>query len=213
MRILVVDDSRAVRDSVCALLHLHGHTAVEAATYTDALEVVRTQAVDVVLSDVTYPRTPGGDEAACGFELATDCQALEIPVALMSGRPIDVWQHPEVLMVPTLKKPFRIEQLLGVLGRLIRRETVRESPAELPEPDQDPEPEIDDTVRCCPDCERPNQFGEVCPACLSRRQVLSRLMDYVRPYKGKAILGLTLAVLVTTAGLAHAVNEEGALEE
>lgn len=27
------------------------------------------------------------------------------------------------------------------------------------------EPEIDDSVKCCPDCERPNQFGEVCQSC------------------------------------------------
>lgn len=31
------------------------------------------------------------------------------------------------------------------------------------------EPEIDDSVRCCPDCERPNQFGEVCSSCLRER--------------------------------------------
>jgi hypothetical protein len=33
------------------------------------------------------------------------------------------------------------------------------------------EPEIDDTVHCCPDCERPNQFGEVCPDCELERQM------------------------------------------
>jgi hypothetical protein len=25
---------------------------------------------------------------------------------------------------------------------------------------------IDDTVHCCPECERPNQFGELCENCL-----------------------------------------------
>jgi len=27
------------------------------------------------------------------------------------------------------------------------------------------EPSHDDSVRCCPDCERPNQFGELCAEC------------------------------------------------
>jgi hypothetical protein len=27
------------------------------------------------------------------------------------------------------------------------------------------EPYIDDTVHCCPECERPNQFGELCESC------------------------------------------------
>lgn len=32
--------------------------------------------------------------------------------------------------------------------------------------EKDPEPEIDDSVKYCPDCERPNQFGERCPSCI-----------------------------------------------
>ncbi len=33
------------------------------------------------------------------------------------------------------------------------------------------EPEHDDSVKCCPDCERPNQFGELCGECERERQV------------------------------------------
>jgi len=32
------------------------------------------------------------------------------------------------------------------------------------------EPDHDDTVHCCPDCERPNQFGELCPSCERERE-------------------------------------------
>jgi hypothetical protein len=28
------------------------------------------------------------------------------------------------------------------------------------------EPDYDDTVKCCPNCETPNQFGELCHRCL-----------------------------------------------
>lgn len=31
------------------------------------------------------------------------------------------------------------------------------------------EPDHDDTVHCCPDCERPNQFGELCFSCAQDR--------------------------------------------
>lgn len=31
------------------------------------------------------------------------------------------------------------------------------------------EPEFDDGVKCCPECESPNQFGELCPACREER--------------------------------------------
>jgi hypothetical protein len=35
------------------------------------------------------------------------------------------------------------------------------------------EPEIDDTVKACPDCETPNQFGELCNRCIDE------LTDYL----------------------------------
>lgn len=31
------------------------------------------------------------------------------------------------------------------------------------------EPDIDDSVLFCPDCERPNQFGELCDTCARER--------------------------------------------
>lgn len=43
--------------------------------------------------------------------------------------------------------------------------------AEEPLSDPNEEPDHDDTVHCCPDCEQPNQFGELCPRCQHDRQV------------------------------------------
>lgn len=39
------------------------------------------------------------------------------------------------------------------------------------EDDEDEEPSHDDSVKCCPDCERANQFGEVCADCERERQL------------------------------------------
>ena len=44
-------------------------------------------------------------------------------------------------------------------------------------------------------------WSEVCPACLSRRKVLTRLLDYVKPYKWRAATGFVLALLVAISGL------------
>lgn len=33
------------------------------------------------------------------------------------------------------------------------------------------EPDHDDEVKCCPDCERPNQFGELCSDCQRERAI------------------------------------------
>lgn len=39
------------------------------------------------------------------------------------------------------------------------------------QPVEDCDPDFDDTVKCCPDCERPNQFGEICPSCEHDRRL------------------------------------------
>jgi len=46
-------------------------------------------------------------------------------------------------------------------------------------------------------------WSEICPACLCRRKVLSRLLDFTRPYKWRVLTGFLLAILVTVAGLAR----------
>lgn len=48
------------------------------------------------------------------------------------------------------------------------------------DPEEDvPEPDHDDTIKFCPDCERPNQFGELCLDCTRERQMAE---DAGEPY-------------------------------
>ena len=44
-------------------------------------------------------------------------------------------------------------------------------------------------------------WSETCPACLSKRRVLSRLLDFVKPYRWQALIGFVMALLGTLAGL------------
>jgi len=46
----------------------------------------------------------------------------------------------------------------SLCGRWIEDECEHEEPQE--------EPHIDDTVHCCPECETPNQFGQLCYRCI-----------------------------------------------
>jgi two-component system chemotaxis response regulator CheY len=80
MKILVADDSRAMRLIVTRTLRqagYDGHDVVEAEDGQDALEKVRSEAPDLVLSDWNMPRMTGiellrslrasGSEVAFGF--------------------------------------------------------------------------------------------------------------------------------------------------
>ncbi len=40
-----------------------------------------------------------------------------------------------------------------------------------------PEPSHDDSVKCCPDCEKPNQFGELCAECTRDRDAREATVD------------------------------------
>ena len=48
----------------------------------------------------------------------------------------------------------------------------------------------------CDKCGRPiPAWSEFCPACTSKRKILLRVTDFVKPYKRRAIVGMSMAVL------------------
>lgn len=58
-RILIVDDSLMVRESYTELLRGRGYTVEQASDGEEALELIRTQSVDLAIVDVMMP-TKGG---------------------------------------------------------------------------------------------------------------------------------------------------------
>ncbi len=71
------------------------------------------------------------------------------------------------------------------------------------EEDLPPEPPKGDEKKIrCDKCDRViPPWAEVCPACMVRRKVLSRLLDFVRPHKKWALFGFLLALVATLANL------------
>jgi ATP-binding cassette subfamily B protein len=66
------------------------------------------------------------------------------------------------------------------------------------------EPPSDDEKKLrCDKCGRViPTWAENCPACMSRRTILWRLLDFVRPYKARAAGGLIVAICLTAVGVA-----------
>ncbi len=113
MRILVCEDSAAVRTTVKAALEYAGHEVILAADYADGVYALTTTRLDGVLTDVSYPRYLGASEGPHGIELAQDAAARGVPCILISGQPINLDQHPEAEGIPFLSKPFLLEELLA----------------------------------------------------------------------------------------------------
>ena len=119
-RILLVDDVPAVRLSIRAALEVIGYQVIEAADGKEALDVLDSQAVDLIVTDLWMPNLDG-------VELLKRLRATnaKIRVIAISGggtrKPIDVsaalaqtWGADAVLY-----KPFDNEDLVNEINRLL----------------------------------------------------------------------------------------------
>ena len=83
--ILIVDDSSAMRSVIKRIIKLSGfemETCVEAGDGQDALEVLRSQPVDMVISDINMPRMDG---EALLREISADQKLCRTPVVIVSS--------------------------------------------------------------------------------------------------------------------------------
>ena len=96
----------------------------------------------------------------------------------------------------------RHEKEVAQLHRHLERQIKGESYEEAPDKPTS-QSESERRTRC-EKCDRPiPSWSEVCPACLSQRKVLSRLLDWIRPYRAATITAFVLSVLVTAAEISR----------
>ena len=123
MKILVVDDEPAVRESLRRALQLEGYDVELAGDGEEALERVGANGIDALLLDVSMPRLDGLE--ACR-RLRSSGNAL--PVLMLTARDevedrvagLDAGADDYVV------KPFALEELLARLRALLRRVTPQE---------------------------------------------------------------------------------------
>ncbi len=94
----------------------------------------------------------------------------------------------------TLRHARAMARLHRQLERLIEGQSLEEAE----------EPPADDEKKLrCEKCNRViPTWAENCPACMSRRTILWRLLDFIRPYKMRALGGLMVAIVMTAIGVA-----------
>ncbi|MGW0041580.1 response regulator transcription factor [Rhodococcus sp. NPDC003348] len=118
MRILVVDDDRAVRDSLRRSLTFNGYTVDLAVDGLNALEQVAAARPDAVVLDVMMPRLDGL-EVCRRLRSAGD----DLPILVLTARD-SVSERVAGLDAGAddyLPKPFALEELLARLRALLRR--------------------------------------------------------------------------------------------
>ncbi|MGI8614787.1 MAG: response regulator transcription factor [Nocardioidaceae bacterium] len=118
MRILVVDDDRAVRDSLRRSLEFNGYTVDVAADGAEALARVPLIGPDAIVMDVMMPRLDGL-EATRALRTAGN----DVPILVLTARDM-VHERVDGLDAGAddyLTKPFALEELLARLRALLRR--------------------------------------------------------------------------------------------
>src|SRR6187551_2815768 len=113
-RILVVDDSPTIRKVVGSILEARSYKPLLAGDGQEALELLGTEAVDLVLLDFVMPRMNGYQFCR---ELRADPNLKNLPVVLMSAKG-DKTSGPFVQQtgaIDAITKPFDARGLIAVI--------------------------------------------------------------------------------------------------
>lgn len=119
MKILVVDDSRAMRRIVSRTIRqagYEGHDIIEAENGREGLEMAKAEKPDLILSDWHMPEMTGIE-----FLQALNAAGLQIPFGFVTsestGEMVDMATEGGALFL--LAKPFTAEDMGQVLGAFI----------------------------------------------------------------------------------------------
>ena len=110
--VLLVEDDHAVRDVIARFLGAHGYDVVPAASAEEALALVASRAIDILVTDIVLPGLDGFNMAA---EIARRAPPMrmhfisgqfDVSMAIAAGWGADT---------PVLRKPFALFDLLRLL--------------------------------------------------------------------------------------------------
>jgi len=113
-RVLVVDDEPVIADSVAAILNCSGFDAIARYGGVEAIEFLKTECPDIVLSDVVMPNRNGLHVAAAA---RSKCPGTRIILISGNAATPNLLEHalPGGTSVELLAKPIHPTQLLGIL--------------------------------------------------------------------------------------------------
>ncbi len=120
--ILLVDDEPHLRSVLCEYLKFAGHSVIECRDGDEALERLKTQRADIVVSDVLMPGMDG--LALCGA-MKTDPTLAAIPFLFVTARSVDSDMQAEMDRIGdgSLLKPFEPANLLTAIDMAIQKHT------------------------------------------------------------------------------------------
>ncbi|HVE84993.1 MAG TPA: response regulator [Myxococcales bacterium] len=119
--VLVVDDDSDLREAVADVLADAGYRVLTAEHGRAALDVLRDgRAPDLILLDVMMPVMNGLDFAA---QMRMDPRIASIPIIIFTAHADQARVAEAVRAAASLRKPLKVEDLLGVVEAVARGRT------------------------------------------------------------------------------------------
>lgn len=118
MRILVVDDERFIVDSISRILRAEGFTVTTADAEDRAMNLVKANKYDLVITDIMLPYAGGFDIVEI---IKSDPEKKNTPVVIITGMDEDVLKTTHNRADACLIKPFTARQLIDTVKSLLPR--------------------------------------------------------------------------------------------
>ena len=120
MKILIVDDEKAIRELLKVNLQRSGYEATEADNGQRALDMVRSEHFDLILLDVMLPEIDGL-EVCRHLKAAIETSSLPIIMLTARAEEIDRVLGLELGADDYITKPFSVRELLARIKAVLRR--------------------------------------------------------------------------------------------
>ena len=120
-KILVVDDSEAVRKTLQTFLEIEGYEVIIARSGAEGFKVAKEEHPDLIITDFVMPNINGYHFAKM---LKSDPDTQDIPVILISSKGDKVGEKFKELTgaIDYLTKPFTTRQLKQLITRILKAE-------------------------------------------------------------------------------------------
>lgn len=117
--VLVVDDMVVMRRIVAAIVKGEGHTVAEACNGGEAVEMLRSNKFDLVISDWNMPKVTGGDMVRA---IRSDPALKDTPVVMVTAEAerSRIMELAQIGVNGYIVKPFKPETLVKVLKKVLK---------------------------------------------------------------------------------------------
>jgi len=120
-RLMVVDDSPAMRDFIVRVIRLSGldvGLCMQAANGQEALDLLRANWIDIILTDINMP-VMNGEEFVCCMKADEALQSIPVLVVSTDGSDHRIQRMMSLGAKGYVKKPFAPEQLRKSMEELL----------------------------------------------------------------------------------------------